>query len=114
MQNSDDIYMLTTGQFNPHDDSYAKNEDQIMDWEGNMVENKHRTKTLLSEVEDNEAMADSVPVSDIESRDINCALETIDYEENTVKICYGDLPCAADDILSILGAFSPSLGNMAL
>jgi hypothetical protein len=48
MQESDEIYMLTTDQFNPHDDLYAANEDSMLDWEGNMVEKKHRTQVLLS------------------------------------------------------------------
>jgi hypothetical protein len=62
MQDSDEIYMLTPDRFNPHDDSYAENEDNMLDWEGNMIEKKHRTKILLflSEVEENEAMATSV------------------------------------------------------
>jgi hypothetical protein len=63
MQESDKIYLLTTDQFNLHDDSYAANEENMLDWEGNMVERKHRKKILLSDVEENEAMAASVQVS---------------------------------------------------
>ncbi len=74
MQGSDEIYMLTTDQFNPHHDPYTANEDIVLDWEGNMVEKKHITQVLLSEVEDNEAIASSIQVSSIESRSINCAL----------------------------------------
>jgi hypothetical protein len=60
MQDSNKIYMLATNQFKPHDYSYAVNEENMLDWEGNMVERNHRTKILLSEVEDNEALAASV------------------------------------------------------
>ena len=85
MQNYNEICMLTTDQFIPRGDLYAANEDNIMDWEGNMVEKKHRTKILLSEVEDNKAMAASMPVSGIDSRAINIVLETSDFEEETVN-----------------------------
>jgi hypothetical protein len=61
MQASSNAYAgLTTNLFNPYDDSYAINEDNMLDWEGNMVEKKHRTKILLSKVEENEAMTASV------------------------------------------------------
>jgi hypothetical protein len=85
MQQSDEIYMLTTNQFKPHDNLYAINEENMLDWEGNMVERKHRTKILLSGIEENEAMAASVQVSCIESMAIDRALETNDEEEEMVK-----------------------------
>jgi hypothetical protein len=114
MQDSDEIYMLTTDQFNPHDDSYAVNEENMLDWEGNMVERKHRTKILLSEVEDNEAMAASVQVSSIESRAIDRALETSDDEREILKPCFHITPRAADEISSVLGTVSPLLDDIAL
>jgi hypothetical protein len=114
MQDSDEIYMLTTDQFNPHDDSYAVNEENMLDWEGNMVERKHRTKILLSEVEDNEAMAASVQVSSIESRAIDRALETSDDKREILKPCFHIIPRAADEISSVLGTVSPLLDDIAL
>jgi hypothetical protein len=52
MQASDEIYMLTPSTFNPHDDSYAQNEAGMMDWQGDMIEPKHRQEILLSEIPD--------------------------------------------------------------
>ena len=43
MQNCDEIYIMTIDQLNLHDELYTANEDPILDWEGNMVEKKHRT-----------------------------------------------------------------------
>jgi hypothetical protein len=114
MQDSDEIYMLTPDRFNPHDDSYAENEDNMLDWKGNMIEKKHRTKILLSKVEENEAMAASVQVSSQETREIDCVLETSYDEEEIVKPCYGTIPRAADQIFSVLAAVSPLLDNVAL
>eukprot|EP00957_Ditylum_brightwellii_P035346 2680983-Ditylum_brightwellii.AAC.1 len=48
LQASDNIYLITPSKFNPHDDGYAVNEDNMLDWEGNMVE---------TEVEENPIMA---------------------------------------------------------
>ena len=79
-----------------------------------MVENNHKNKILLSEVENTKSMAASVQLSGIESRDINRDLETSDYEEETVNPCYGNLHRAADKILTILGAVSPLIDDMVL
>jgi hypothetical protein len=114
MQNSDEIYMLTADQFNPHDDSYAVNEENMLDWEGNMVEKKHRTQILLSKVEESEAMAASVQVSSIESRAIDRVLDHNDDEEETGKPCLAPVPRAADKIASVLGSISPLLDDTAL
>ena len=86
----------------------------MLDWKGNTVEKNHRTKIILYKVEDNKAMSASVQVSGIESRTINRALETSDYKEDKVKTYYGNASCAADEVLSIIGAVSPLLDNMAL
>ena len=86
----------------------------MLDWEGNMVEKKHRTKILLSEVEDNKAMAYSAQVSVIEYRAINRSLDTSYYKEETVKPCYETFPRDADEILIILCAISPLLEDMDL
>ena len=85
MKNSDDIYMLTTDQFNLHDNLYAGNEDNMLYWERKMVEKKHRTKILLSEVEKNEVLDAYVQVSGIEFRTINHDIYTSNYLDETVK-----------------------------
>ena len=67
--------MLTAEQFNTHDELYAENQDNMLDWEGNMVENNYRAKIILSQAEENKDMATSVQVSGIEFRAINYGLE---------------------------------------
>jgi hypothetical protein len=74
------------------------------------VEKKHRTQVVLSEVEENEAMSSSIQVSSIESRAIDCALETSEDEEGPVKPRYDTVPCAADEISSVLVPVSPIHG----
>jgi hypothetical protein len=86
----------------------------MLDWEGNMVEKKHRTQVLLSKVEENEAMASSIQVSSIESRAIDHALETSQDKEGPVKPRYDTIPCAADEISSVLVPVLPILDDMVL
>jgi hypothetical protein len=68
----DDVYLLTpNGPWNPHSDSYSKNEENMLDWEGNLVEKHHRKQILLSEVEEDTAMASAASISAAESRNVD-------------------------------------------
>jgi hypothetical protein len=40
MKETEDIYLLTPSQWNPHDHSYATNEENMLDREGNMLTKK--------------------------------------------------------------------------
>ena len=42
MMNTEDVYLLTPSKMNPHCDGYATNEENILDWEGNMVQRRGR------------------------------------------------------------------------
>jgi hypothetical protein len=114
MQESEEIYVLIPTRFNPHDDAYSSNEANMLDWEGNMIEKEHRTKILLSEVDESEAMAASVQVSSIESRAIDLVLHSCYDDEETVERIYKTVPRAADQISSVLGAVSPLLDDVGL
>ncbi len=72
MEECENVYLLTpNGQWNPHTDVYAKNEENILDWEGNIVEPKNRPKIILSEVQDDEAMTAVTMVSSVESQAVD-------------------------------------------
>lgn len=79
MQNSEEAYLLTPDQWNPHDEAYAINEENIIDcWEGNMIEKWQRTQILLSDVKEDAMMVVSVTISAIESNAIDQLLEKTD------------------------------------
>jgi hypothetical protein len=116
MQASDEIYMLTPSTFNPHDDSYAMNEASMLDWQGHMVEPKHRTTILLSDVPDNEVMSMAGRVSSIESnavdRDIRLNYENDD--EKPVEPQFKPVPRATDEVSSVLAGISPIYNDAIL
>jgi hypothetical protein len=114
MQESEDIYLMTPPQFNPHDDAYAANEANTIDWEGNVVEPKHRTEVLLSEIEEGENMTVSAAVSSVQTRTINRVLEASTVSEEKVARLYQSIPYAADEIASVLADVSPLLDDVAL
>ena len=68
MVESEEVYMMTPTKWNPHQSTYAENEENMLDWEGNMVERRYRQKVFLSNVEDDKAMAASVQIGSVEVR----------------------------------------------
>ena len=75
----EDVYTLTPARINPHSDVYARNEEHMLDWEGNMVDPKHRTKILLETVSDDTAMIQSLQVSSAEA----ALIDSVFQEEAT-------------------------------
>ena len=64
---SDEVYLLTTSRWDPHQKAYSTNEDSMLDWEGNIIDKSNRRQTiLLAEIEEDTAMTASVQIGSIE------------------------------------------------
>ena len=115
MQETEEIYLLTTSRWNPHDDSYAMNEENMLDWEGSMIGKKDRVQVLLSDVAEDTAAAASVQISSVE----NCAIDSVLQRSNSaseekVQPCWKHIPRAIDEVSSVLAAVSPILNDETL
>jgi hypothetical protein len=114
MMESEEVYLLTPSRWDPHQSAYAENEENMLDWEGNMVERKDRKQILLSDIEGDEAMAASVQVGSIEVKAIDLLMETMNEELQHPHPCYEPVPQEADQISSILASVSPILNDQTL
>jgi hypothetical protein len=114
MQSSDDIYLLTPGDFNPHESAYALNEDSMLDWEGEMVERSQRQQILLTEVQES-CLTATTQVSSIEVKVVDRILEddASDDEEDTHPK-YQRIPKEANEVSSVLSGISPVFDDCAL
>ena len=83
MNGNDEIYMLTPARWNPHCDSYARNEESMLDWSGNMTSEKERKRIVLSEIDDDSALAASMTISDLEHLRVNQCIEQTWDMDNT-------------------------------
>jgi hypothetical protein len=112
MMDTEEVYLLTPSRWNPHDDSYATNEENMLDWEGNMVTKKDRVQVLLSDIAEDTAVAASVQISSVE----NCLIDSVlqrshSASEEKVQPCWQPIPRAIDQVSSILAAVSPTLND---
>jgi hypothetical protein len=94
---------------------YATNEENMLDWKGNMITKKDRVQVILSEVAKDTALAASVQISSVE----NCAIDTVlqrshSASEEKILPCWKHIPGAADELSSVLAAVSPILNDETL
>ena len=115
MREAEEVYLLTPNVWNPHDDAYAANEENMLDWEGNMIEARKRTKILLSDIKVDAMTAASVQVSAVESTKIDELLQRSDKDsEEIVHPCWKPIPRAGDQVSSVLAGISPILDDQTL
>jgi hypothetical protein len=80
----DNVVLLTPeGVWNPHSDAYARNEEHMLDWEGNMIEEHHRHKIILDDIPVNEDMALGASISHVESKLIDKLIDANDSSKST-------------------------------
>ena len=56
LQRCDDVYLLTPEDFNPHENSFAYNEERMVDWGGEISHKDDRQRILLEDVPDTSDM----------------------------------------------------------
>jgi hypothetical protein len=115
MKETEDVYLLTPSRWNPHCDAFATNEENMLDWEGSMIEKKDRAQILLSEISEDTAMAASIQISSVESKTIDSVLTRSDATaEEMVHPCWKPIPQAANEVSSVLTSMSPLLDDQVL
>ena len=115
MNGSEDVYVMTPSRWNLHSEAYAANEENMLDWEGNMIEKKDRVQILLSDIEDDPAIAASVQVSSIETRFVDDVIErSHPPDEDAPKPKFTEIPRAADQVSSVLASLSSTLVDQDL
>ena len=67
--------MTLPGNWNPNSKVHAKNEANMLDFEGNVIEEQHRTRVLLAEVPECAALTNECQISAMESSAIDNLFE---------------------------------------
>ena len=117
LRDSEDILLLTPEgrSWDPHSDVYARNEENMLDWEGNMVEPKSRPRILLEDLPDFEAEhVASVSISAVESKAVDdiFSAASVDCCDNYVDTVPGNRTC--DSVYANLSTISSSLDPMLM
>ena len=98
LTSNDDVYLLTPSRWNPHSSVYASNEENMLDWQGNIIPASDRQTILLSDIPDDDYISSAVAVGSIEANAILDILDSID--EETPAPTFPEVPLAADEVAS--------------
>jgi hypothetical protein len=75
----DDVYVLTPPKWNPHTDLYSRNEENMIDWEGNIVQEKDRVRLLIADIDENAEFAAVLSIGSVETLRIDsCLFEQVE------------------------------------
>ena len=115
LRECEQVYLLTPSRWDPHDNAYRLNEDGMLDWQGEMVQKKHRRQVLLSAVKADDAMAASLSIGQAEASVIDANLER-SYENSSeaTQPPYPVIPRECDEISSVLAGVDPCLNDEVL
>ena len=115
LQETEEVYLLTPSRWNPHCDSYAQNKENMLDWEGNMVERKDRMQILINDLPDGAKTVGSTQISKFESARIDAIVEARAAEAcEEIETAYRAVPAEADEVSAVLSGVSPNLVDAKL
>ena len=109
--------MTSDGPWNPHPDVYARNEENMMDWEGNMVELKDRMQILLADIEEDTAvMIAAAQIGAAETKCINDHASSANTfaEVASTRPEFDKIPVELNEVAAVLGNISSVLDNVTL
>jgi hypothetical protein len=101
----DEVYSLTPSKWNPHSDVYARNEENMIDWEGNLTEKRDRRRLLIADIDEDRNMTSSLCISSTEAACNNEQVMQEDLLERT-EILESNSPI---EITSVASSISPLL-----
>jgi hypothetical protein len=118
----EDHILLATpdGSWNPHSDVYAMNEENLLDWDGNIVPPKDQVRIMLDDLPDDSVMAASVTISSVERSIVDRRFQPLpSSNEHSTRQPFSDLtnreglpklvPPEIDEVYAHLKKVSPTL-----
>lgn len=91
----EEVYTLTPPRLNPHLYAYAQNEDPMVDWNGEIIEKRHRNPILLEDIMDDDLLMSSLQVDMAEAGWIDEIMAT---NASDVKTELMLVPYSADEV----------------
>lgn len=101
MMETDETYMLTPPNWNPHCDYIDRNDEVMFNWTGELVEMTRVKKILMSEVPEEHDLGPAIGAITLEGREEVPNIASV-YEVVKEEVTYSVLPSECNEIQSIL------------
>ena len=111
----DHLLALTPeGHWNPHSDSYARNEENMLDWEGNIIAPKDRAQIMLEDIPIDDGLVASMSISAVESQICNDICDNSEALDHYMPTNENDIPMEVDELNGQLYKVNPVLDPFSL
>ncbi len=108
LTDAQEVYLLTPTSWNPHSDVHAKNEESLLDWEGNMRQPRDRSvQVVLDSIPEDEAIASELHIGPSEQAMVDELMPTAPTEQRHEEPLFRALSCRAST-----GDFQMSIGSV--
>ena len=77
LEDENALIMTPSGQWQPHSYVYVTNEENMLDWEGTVIDKYHQKKICVSEIPDNNPIIVSTIINNVESNNIDTIFTVI-------------------------------------
>ena len=114
LEECEDIYLLTPTSWDPHDPNYAHNEAQMLDWQGELRAPALRQKLVLSDIEEDAAIAAACFIGKVETLAISSILDRHAPDNGEMDYSYAAVPPSANEVAAVLSHISPTLDDITL
>ena len=115
LKETEEVYLLMPSLWNPHCDWYAQNEENMLDWEGNMVERKDRMQILINDLPDGVKTVGLTQISSVESARIDAIVEARAAEAcEETGTPYHAVHAKVDEVSAVLAGVLPNLVDATL
>ena len=84
IEDCEEVYVLTSSRWIPHDSAYVHNETQMLDWQGELVEPKDRKTIDLNKMEEDAGISADCCIGYVESQQVINLLERLVYRYQAV------------------------------
>ena len=86
LQDPDNVYILTPTTWNPHTDAYSRNEEAMLDWEGNVRQSSDRPKQIvIQDIEDDPNMSSALSIGAVETSHVETIFAASDDDDDAVQ-----------------------------
>ena len=106
MADSEEVYLLKTRRWNPHDKAYSLNEERMLYWEGNLIDKKDHHNFLLSETEEDATIAVTSKICSMEMRAVETLIDAAHKDVGIPRPVFTPSPRDVDQMSTVLASIS--------
>ena len=111
IEEDEDVYILTSIRWDPHNTAYAHHEEHMLGWQGNIVDPRDHQTISLIDIEEDADIAFATYVGSVEEQAIITLLDKPSHVFNDKDLTSHVVPEDVSEVGSVLHTINPLLND---